>query len=258
MLHPHSKEDLEPPFVLELQPPNSKANQDKYDQAVTRGALQSLNASRENELSHIAHELRDDICRRLALLSFRIEKTTKDWAKGKKEVGDQLEQIWQQCSALMGDVHALSHTLHPSILDNLGLVRAVRSFCREITDRRGVAVEFTHSEIPDSLPSEVSLSLFRLLQEFLHHAVKYCEGHRLQVNLKGDVSGIELEICHHVVGFDVATVWSHPGLGLISTRERIQLQKGSIHIQSRPNDETRILVWIPLPGNSKALARTAN
>lgn len=227
--------------------------EDETAQTIVDQVLQSLIAAQERELGKIARELHDDICQRLAMLSLKIEKAANAWATGQHQIGEQLNQIWEQCCALTGDVQALSHELHPSILDNLGLVTAVTNFCRELSEQSGVVIDFTNKEIPDSLPGEVSLSLFRLIQEALHNSLKYSgEGH-FQVHMEGDVSGIQVEIRDHGVGFDEAKVKSKRGLGLISMRERIQLLHGTIHIDSKPGRGTRVHVWVPLSGNLEVL-----
>jgi signal transduction histidine kinase len=219
-------------------------------------AVQSLIAAQERELGNIARELHDDICQRLAMLSLKIEKAAKAWATGQQQVGEQLEQILRQCSILTGDVQALSHELHPSILDNLGLVTAVRSFCREISEQSGVSVEFTSENVPDSLPREVSLSLFRLIQEAVHNSVKHSGENYCKVNLRGNSSGIHLEVRDQGAGFSVESLKNKRGLGLTSMRERIQLLDGKIHIDSKASAGTRILAWVPLNHESRFFTAT--
>jgi signal transduction histidine kinase len=226
--------------------PESNSAEHRCQQRITPEALRCLIAAQERELGNIARELHDDICQRLAMLSLRIEKTVKAWATGQRNIGEQLEQIWQQCTVLTGDVQALSHELHPSILDNLGLVRAVRGFCREIAEQNGAVVNFTSTNVPESLPREVSLSLFRLIQEALHNSLKYSGEDRFHVHMEGNASGIRLEVRDQGVGFDVETVKNKSGLGLISMRERIQLLSGTIYIDSKPDAGTRIYAWVPL------------
>jgi signal transduction histidine kinase len=202
--------------------------------------------SQEKDLSHLARELHDDICQRLAMLSLRIEKVTKSWRSGLMSVGDQLEQVRQQCSDLMTDVQALSHELHPSILDHLGLVTAAKSFCRELAQESGTNVEFTARDVPDCLPREVSLSLFRVIQEALHNSVRYSGEKYFEVHLEGKPTEIKLEVSDRGVGFDVANVKKTEGLGLVSMRERIHLLNGTVSIESIPSFGTSIRASVPL------------
>jgi signal transduction histidine kinase len=254
---PHSYSEKEPKRMIAS---DQKENhgEDETPETITHDALQSLIAAQERELSKIARELHDDICQRLAMLSLKIEKAAKAWATGQKQVGEQLEQIWLQCSVLTGDVQALSHDLHPSILNNLGLVTAVRSFCRELSEESGAVVDFVNTNVPDSIPPEIALSLFRLVQEALHNSLKYSGDNRVRVCLQGDPSGIQLEVRDQGVGFDVAHAKNNHGLGLVSMRERIQLLNGTIDIDSKPAGGTRIHVWVPLASDSATLFGPAN
>jgi PAS domain S-box-containing protein len=234
---------------------------DVTDQKLAREALAKVGgqliAAQEKERSHIARELHDDICQRLAMLSLRIEKVTKGWSLGQVPVGDQLEQIWQQCSSLTGDVQALSHELHPSVLDNLGLVTAIKSFCREFSEQSGATVQFSHADIPDSLTREVSLSFFRVVQEALHNAAKYSGVKQFEVNLNGKPDGMELEIVDRGMGFDVEKSKNTEGLGLVSMRERIHMLNGKLTVESKPHGGTRIRAYVPLaakPAVSSAYA----
>jgi signal transduction histidine kinase len=204
-----------------------------------------LIAAHEQERSRIARELHDDICQRLAMLSIRIEKVNKMWDGGHMAVSGQLTQIWSQCSELTGDVQALSHELHPSILDNLGLIAAIKSFCREISDQSGGTVDFIDRDVPGNIPQDLSLSLFRIVQEALHNAVKYSGAKQFGVYLQGKPGEIELEVSDSGMGFDVTKVKNKGGLGITNMAERVHLVNGTFHIDSQANQGTRIRVRLP-------------
>lgn len=212
-----------------------------------------LIACQEKDRSHLARELHDDICQRLAMLSFQIEKAAQCWRDGLISVGDQLDKIRQQCTNLTSDVQALSHELHPSILDNLGLATAVKGLCREMSDERGKTVEFLEKNIPDSLSRDVSLAIFRVIQEALHNAITYSGDSHIVVRLKGCLGKIELEVCDRGIGFEVSKLKKHNGLGLVSMSERIHLLNGTIRIESRPGFGTRIHAVVPATSRSGEL-----
>jgi signal transduction histidine kinase len=181
----------------------------------------------------------------------QIEKVTKGWGHSQSSPDHQLEQIWQRCSDLTVDVQALSHELHPSILDNLGLVTAVRSFCREVSEHSGAVVEFDCRGVPASLPSEVSRSLFRVVQEASRNAVKYSGQKHFEVRLQEASGDLELQVRDEGVGFDATT--NGGGLGLISMAERVHHVNGTLTIDSHPNAGTRIHARVPLtPQKRKA------
>jgi len=179
---------------------------------------------------------------------------TKGSGFEQSSLADQLEQIWQHCSSLTGDVQALSHELHPSILDNLGLVTAVKSYCREVSKQSGVIVEFYGQNILGPLPVELSLSLFRVVQEALRNAVKYSGQNRFEVRLQESSGQLELEIADQGVGFDVTSVRKGGGLGLVSMAERIYQVNGTFSIDTQPNAGTRIRARVPFAARSIAMA----
>jgi signal transduction histidine kinase len=179
-------------------------------------------------------------------------------SKGDVSTADRLNEVWQQCSNLAGDVQALSHELHPSILDNLGLVTAVRSFCREVSEQNDAVVDFVASNIPNSLPRDVSLSLFRVVQEALRNAVRYSGQKHFEVRLQRNDGAIELEVSDWGGGFDVASIKSGAGLGLVSMAERIHQVNGTFNIDSQPNNGTRIQVRVPLGTLRRAMSVAEN
>jgi signal transduction histidine kinase len=184
------------------------------------------------------------------MLSLRIEKAAQGWRDGLISVGDQLDKIRLQCSNLTSDVQALSHELHPSILDNLGLATAVKSLCREISEESGKTVEFLERNIPGSLSGDVSLAIFRVIQEALHNAIRYSGDGHIVVRLQGCWGKIELEVCDRGIGFEVSKLKNHSGLGLVSMSERIDLLNGTIHITSKPGFGTRIHAVVPVTRRS--------
>ena len=212
-----------------------------------------LIAAHEQERSRIARELHDDVCQRLALLSLKIEKAAKHDGYGQVSVAELWEQIRQQCSSLGNDVQAISHELHPSILDHVGLTTAVKSYCREVAQQNGVVVELSDSPLSGSLPKDVSLSVFRVVQEALRNAVKYSGQKQIKVCLQENSGQLELEVSDQGVGFDVSDKRNSGGLGLVSMAERISQVNGTFSIDSQLNVGTRIRARVPLAAKAKAM-----
>jgi signal transduction histidine kinase len=212
--------------------------------------LQSLTGRlitlQEDERKRIARELHDDVCQRLAILSHKIEKAAKYDGYGQMSLAEQLEQIRQHCSSLTDDVQAISHELHPSILDNLGLGTAIKCYCREIAQQNGVVVELSDSTLSGSVPQDVSLSVFRVIQEALRNAVKYSGQKYIKVCLQENSGQLELEVSDQGVGFAVRDKRNSGGLGLVSMAERISQVNGTLSIDSQPNAGTRIRARVPL------------
>jgi len=217
---------------------------DISDQKAAQEGLEKLGGrlieAQEKERRFIARELHDDICQRLAVLSLEIEQATQNTDR------ERMQEIWQHCSDITGDVQALSHELHSSMLDFLGLVAAVQSFCREFSLRQDVSVAFTQENVPPFLSREVSLCLFRVVQEALHNAVKYSGVNHFEVHLRGSQNRVEVEIRDDGVGFDVEHAKTNGGLGLISMLERVHLVNGAITFESKPNRGTNVRANVPL------------
>jgi signal transduction histidine kinase len=125
-------------------------------------------------------------------------------------------------------------------------VAAVRSFCKEFSTQQEVNVEFSSENVPNPLPRDVSLCLFRVVQEALNNALKYSGVSRFSVNLRGSSDRIQLEVRDAGVGFDVEKSRQDRGLGLVSMQERVHLLKGNFSIESRTNHGTRIMASVPL------------
>jgi signal transduction histidine kinase len=132
----------------------------------------------------------------------------------------------------------------------LGIVSAARSFCKELCEQKKVEIEFSHEGIPRSLPNEISLCLFRILQEALQNAVKYSGERHFRVELGGSSEEIQLTVRDSGVGFDQRDAMERHGLGLISMRERLHLAGGQISIESQPGSGTTIHVRVPFSSRS--------
>ena len=107
-------------------------------------------------------------------------------------------------------------------------------------------VQFSHSGVPSTMPKEVSLCLFRVLQEALQNAIKHSGVTVFHVNLRGTSDGLELTVSDAGRGFDNHKAFSEQGLGLISMRERIQMVHGALEIQAQPGAGTTISARVPL------------
>jgi signal transduction histidine kinase len=158
----------------------------------------------------------------------------------------RLEDIRTHCSEIAGDVQSLSHQLHSSKLEYLGIVSAIRGFCTELSKQHELNIEFSERNLPTHLPKDVSLCLFRIAQEALHNAVKYSGVKQFIVELSGVEGAVRLVVSDAGAGFDVEAAKKNRGLGLLSMQERIHLVHGSFSVESKPWQGTRIIAVVPL------------
>jgi len=224
---------------------------DITERKLAEEALASLGgkliAAQEQERTRIARELHDDINQQLAFLSVSLDELKQNPPQSIAEIPGRLEGIEIQTAEISRSVQALSHRLHSSKLEYLGLVAALRGFCREFSDQHRAEVTFSHDPIPESLPDEISLCLFRVAQAALANALKHSGVRSFDVHLRSSRGGIHLNVRDGGVGFDVEKMLGGHGLGLISMRERVRFVNGEISILSKPNGGTTIAVDVPLP-----------
>ncbi len=222
---------------------------DTTDQKLAQQALAKISGqlieAQEKERSRIARDLHDDICQRLALLSMEIERANRTTGSSFSATKQNLEDIRKHCSEIALDVQSLSHQLHSSTLDFLGVVTAIRSFCAEFSKQHQVDIEFTDRNVPRHLPKAISLCFFRVSQEALHNAVKYSGTKQFFVALSGTEKEIQLVVQDAGAGFDIEEARKNPGLGLVSMQERVNLVHGTFSIESKPGKGTRISAIVP-------------
>jgi len=208
----------------------------------------------EQERTWIARELHDDVNQRMALLAIELDRWNQQLPPSAVEFHDHIHHACQRLSDIANDIQALSHRLHSSKLEYLGLVAAAKSFCKELSEQQKVEIDFSHTAIPRSVPKEISLCLFRVLQETLQNAVKHSGVHHFKVELCGTEGEIQLTVNDLGVGFDPQEAIHRRGLGLISMRERMQLVSGEISINSRLGSGTTIHARVPFTGTDPLLA----
>ena len=202
--------------------------------------------AQEAERARIARDLHDDIGQRLALLSIGLQQLQTSARHPASGLAESIETLERQTVEISADVHALSYQLHPSKLDLLGVVPAIRGFCSEISARQKVDVDFTYQGVPGTLRPDIAICLFRVLQEALQNAVRHSSAARFSVNLKGTPNAISLTVRDTGRGFDPASVSRDGGLGLTSMRERLKLVAGELLIESQPALGTTIVAHVPL------------
>jgi signal transduction histidine kinase len=200
---------------------------------------------READRTRIARDLHDDIGQRLVLLAVEIGQLSNT-SLNRNEFRARIAVVREQVSDISSSVHGLSHQLHSSSLKHLGLAAAARSYCRQISAQQGVEMDFKSDNIPADLPPDVSLCLFRVLQEALQNVVKHSGANTFNVKLRGDSHSICLAVSDLGAGFQVENAMAGPGLGLISMRERLKLVKGELSIRPQKHGTT-IVACVPLP-----------
>jgi PAS domain S-box-containing protein len=202
--------------------------------------------AQEKERTRIARELHDDINQRVALLANGIERAMHvngDYS-GAEQV-KELGELWKLTNEIATDIQHLSHQLHPSKLNYLGLATAVRDMCHEFSRQHGIGADCNVQGLPADLDEEVSLSLFRTVQEALRNVARHSRATQVKVELIHGSGVVKLRVTDDGTGFDPNQPQNSLGLGLVSMGERMRSVGGQFKIWSGPGKGTRIEGSVP-------------
>lgn len=202
--------------------------------------------AQEEERTRIARELHDDISQRIALQALNLESLKEALPASATELERGIGEVQDQISDLASDIEGLSHRLHSSKLDHLGLEVAAAGFCKELSERQGVEIDFNCENVPKRLSQEISLCLFRVMQEALQNAIKHSGSRHFDVSLRGGLNEIQLTVLDSGIGFDPEKSMNGRGLGLTSMKERLKLVDGKLSVKSRPLVGSTVDARVPL------------
>jgi len=202
--------------------------------------------AQEEERKRIARDVHDDYSQRLALLAIDVENLAEKVGDSSQGTKQQLVNFYKRLSELGTDMHSLSHQLHSSTLENLGLVAGIRAFCREFAETEHVQVDFTHENVPRSIPGDVALCLFRIVQEGLRNVKRHSGTEKANVRIEWSGESLRLTLHDEGKGFDLGTPPVGGGIGIWSMQERLRLLGGRLQIRSHLMQGTRIDAWLPL------------
>jgi signal transduction histidine kinase len=148
---------------------------------------------------------------------------------------------------LSEDVHALSYRLHPSVIEDLGLVEALRAECERVARGQSIRISLDSNAVPGRLHADTAICLFRIAQEALRNVVRHAKASNVDVSLQSKDGGLVLAVRDDGKGFDQSRADKRTSLGLASMRERISLLGGKLDIDSTRARGTAIVAWVPLP-----------
>lgn len=226
------------------------AANDITDQKAAQEALEKISGrlieAQEKERKRIARELHDDICQRLAMLSVELSAADLALDSSNSVARARVSKVQQHCADIASSVQSLSHQLHSAHLEYLGLSAALANFCGEFSKQNNVVVDYSEEELPNPLPQDVTLCLFRVAQEALHNAIKYSGSRKFTVAVRPTQGQIVLEVRDFGKGFDLEVAKRAGGLGLMSMQERLNLLHGALLIESTAARGTTIRASVPI------------
>jgi signal transduction histidine kinase len=199
--------------------------------------------SKEEELRKISRDLHDDLAQRLTALA--IDTGILEASAMSSEMYLKIHDIKNTLSELSEIIHDLSRQLHPSILEDLGLIDAIKSECRTFSARTGIKVEFSHNGAFHLLPAPVELCIYRVLQEALQNLAKHSGTKMAQVTALRDNDHVQFTVQDFGTGFSPHDIMRNNGVGITSMKERVRLVNGRMSLSSSPGKGTTIRISVP-------------
>jgi PAS domain S-box-containing protein len=211
-----------------------------------------LMSAQEAERTRVARELHDGIGQEVALLGIQMQRTAAAIAREPAQLHAGMQKLGTNLTAIGVHVSRLSHQLHSSELEYLGLAVAISKLCREFSEQYAIKVACDCTGIPAKLDNEIALAFFRIVQESLHNIARHSGASDVHVEVTAASGDLTLSVRDNGAGFDVQESKAAPGLGLVSMRERMHLIGGEFSIESAPGAGTRIWALACLNGTNPA------
>jgi two-component system CheB/CheR fusion protein len=205
-----------------------------------------LITAQEEERRRVSRELHDGLCQQLASLAFDVEDLGAE-ARIPSSARTRIQALHARVIKTSEQARNVAYELHPSALDDLGLVVALEALCDEFSKAKKLPVKFTASKMPDSVSQDVASGLYRIAQESLHNIAKHANAKRVAVELAVADHSLRLAIQDDGIGFDTQAVAGKGGIGMISMGERARMLGGKLSVESSPGRGARIGVQVPLP-----------
>lgn len=230
----------------------------KVSQEELRGSREELRAlagqlltAQEEERRRIARDLHDDVNQRLAMLAMDLRRIEKGETGDVASIISMVRSITGRLTAVSDDVRQMAYRFHPSILDDLGLIKAVRRLVDDFSASTGVHAVYVHHDPVNPVPSDLATCIYRIAQESLNNIARHAQASEVEVELICDEGSVTLSVRDNGVGFDSMQASLMRGrLGLLSMKERVRLVQGTLEVTTAPGHGTYIEVDVPLGGRA--------
>ena len=207
----------------------------------------------EEERKHISRELHDEVGQALTAINMNLGMLQRNGSVDAKLLKKKTAAMQNLLGQTMDTVHRFARELRPAILDELGLLPAMRSYTKDFAERTGLRVRFTDSSEAEKLNEAQKTVVFRVAQESLTNVAKHAHASRVAVSLRKITDGLQMQIKDNGKAFDVARQLSASGkkrLGLLGMQERVRLGNGRLAVKSARGKGTTVTVEIPFQTGS--------
>jgi two-component system NarL family sensor kinase len=207
---------------------------------------QRIVSLQEEERSRVSRELHDGISQLLVSIKFQFELASHQLATDAAQGLDTLQQGTERLAEAIGEVRRISHDLHPSLLDTLGLPAAIGQLVAEFEQRSGLSIDYQNALGDSQLNDGLAVALFRIVQEALSNIERHAQASKVLISLDGMAQHVRLKVRDNGVGFRSRQLDQlSGGIGLRNIRERVEHFGGRFILASEPG-KTELTVMLPL------------
>lgn len=222
------------------------------DRAQMRALASEVIAAGDRERAALARELHDSTAQHVAALLLQLSAAARD--AGDPSLASRLDAARDTTEGILEEIRQLSHTVHPGVLDDLGLEAALRKLARDSSHGNGIDIDVNVDQASGRLPANVESVLYRVAQEAVRNATRHASPRRVRISVYETRPSVTLEVHDDGRGFDLAQAdRRRAGIGLMSMRERVALIDGSLEIKTAPASGTTVSATIPLGASDLAV-----
>ena len=201
-----------------------------------------LISAQDDERRRIARNLHDDLSQSLAAIAMDVGRLASKYST---EIARDLRRVQELATEAAEDVRRISHQVHPSILDDLGLKLALEEYCSDFESRSGIVTRFRTENLPDRMPSEISDCIYHIAGECLRNAAKHSRGGAVFVDVAMVGNVLHLSVRDNGVGF-TSSAGASRGIGIVAMKERARLVGGTVSIRADVAEGTTVSVEVPV------------
>ena len=216
-------------------------NQQREDLRTLTGRMMT---AQDDERRRIARDLHDDLSQQLAFLAMDMGKLANKASS--QEFISELRPLQLRAADAAMTVRRISHQLHPSVLDDIGLEAALEQYCDEFEGRTGISTQFSSRDVPESVPKEIASSLYHITQECLRNVAKHSKSETVEVELVFTNGALHLAVRDQGVGLRREGSKAERGIGMVAMQERAHLVNGKVSVQSESGAGTEVKVEVPM------------
>jgi len=216
--------------------------QQRNNIALYRKSIRAEITTLEKERTRMAKDLHDELGPMLSVIKFYVDNPASD----KQERQEQSRLVSNSVDDVINRIREIAGNLTPTLLIKKGLIAAIRDFAEDASQAASVSIRFQH-KVYSELPSDLSINIYRIIQEGVHNALKHSHCTEIIIQIKEQEQQLFVVCQDNGIGYDQHQALNQKnGVGLMSLKSRTEVLEGQMHVKTKPGLGTFLLFIIPL------------